>query len=249
MSLNRTLWLFTTIVAALWMAAAGYFIFFVAPDEATMHEIQRIFYIHVASAWTAGIAYFVVALAGALYLIKRNPRYDWAALSAGEAGFAFTTVVLITGPIWAKPVWGIWWTWDPRLTWTFVLWLMYAAYLLLGTLVDDKQRRATLRSVYGIFAFVNVPLVWETIRWWRGQHPSPVIGGGPGAKLDLTMKAVVFFTWGATLVLFAVLTRERYRLEVLRGQTDELRQQVEDSASAAGSEGRGFSPAVRGSTV
>ena len=233
MSLNRTLWLVATLFAALWMAAAGYAIFFVAPDESTMHAIQRIFYIHVTSAWTAGIAYFVVALGGALYLIKRNPRYDWAALSAGEVGFAFTTVVLITGPIWAKPIWGIWWTWDPRLTWTFVLWLMYAAYLLLGTLVDDKQRRATLRSVYGIFAFVNVPLVWETIRWWRGQHPSPVIGGGPDAKLDPTMWSVLMFTWGAMLLLFAVLTRQRYRLEVLRGELDALRQEAEDSAAAA----------------
>ena len=240
MSLNRTLWLVATLFAALWMAAAGYAIFFVAPDESTMHAIQRIFYIHVTSAWTAGIAYFVVALGGALYLIKRNPRYDWAALSAGEVGFAFTTVVLITGPIWAKPIWGIWWTWDPRLTWTFVLWLMYAAYLLLGTLVDDKQRRATLRSVYGIFAFVNVPLVWETIRWWRGQHPSPVIGGGPDAKLDPTMWSVLMFTWGATLLLFAVLTRQRYRLEVLRGELDALRQEAEDSAAspAASASGR-----------
>ena len=234
MSPSRTIWLAVTLVAALWMAAAGYAIFFIAPDESTMHAIQRIFYIHVGSAWTAGIAYFVVAVAGALYLAKRDPRYDWAALSAGEAGFAFTTVVLVTGPIWAKPIWGIWWTWDPRLTWTFVLWLMYAAYLLLGTLVDDKQRRATLRSVYGIFAFVNVPLVWETIRWWRGQHPSPVIGGNdPKSGLDPTMRAVLFFTWGATAALFAVLTRSRYRLEAIRGEAEELRQQIEDSTLSA----------------
>jgi len=233
MTPTRIFWLAAKIVAALWMAAAGYAIFFIAPDERTMHEIQRIFYMHVASAWTAGVAFFVVALAGALYLIKRDPRYDWAAISAAESGLAFTTVVLVTGPIWAKPIWGIWWTWDPRLTWTFVLWLMYIAYLLIGTLVEDRNRHGVLRAVYGLFAFINVPIVWFSIRWWRGQHPSPVVAGAePGSRLDPTMWAVLFFTWGATLALFAVLMRGRYRLEAIRGATEELRQQAEDSAPA-----------------
>jgi len=234
MPTNRIFWPAARIVAALWMAAAGYAIFFVAPDESTMHEIQRIFYIHVASAWTAGVAFFAVALSGALYLIKRDARYDWAGIAASETGFVFTTVVLVTGPIWAKPIWGIWWTWDPRLTSTFVLWLMYAAYLLLGTLVDDPQRRPILRGIYGIFAFVNVPLVFMTIRWWRGQHPSPVIAGAdPKSGLDPAMRAILFFTWGATLALFAVLMRDRYRLEAIRGATDDLRQQFDDSSQAA----------------
>jgi heme exporter protein C len=236
MSPNRIIWLVIKLVAALWMAAAGYAIFFIAPDEATMHEIQRIFYMHVASAWTAGVAFFVVAVAGVLYLIKRDPRYDWAGIAAAETALAFTTVVLVTGPIWARPIWGIWWTWDPRLTSTFVLWLMYIAYLLIRTLVDDKQRRAVLCAVYGIFAFADVPLVFMTIRWWRGQHPSPVIAGAqPGSGLDPTMRAVLFFTWGATLALFTVLMRSRYRLESIRGATEELRQQAEDSVVAPAS--------------
>jgi len=235
MTPSRIFWLAMKIVAALWMAAAGYAIFFIAPDEATMHEVQRIFYMHVASAWTAGIAFFVVALAGVLYLIKRDPRYDWAGIAAAETALAFTSVVLVTGPIWAKPIWGIWWTWDPRLTSTFVLWLMYIAYLLIRTLVDDKQRRAVLCAVYGIFAFADVPLVFMTIRWWRGQHPSPVIAGAQsGSGLDPTMKAVLFFTWGATTALFAVLMRERYRLEAIRGAVEELRQQAEDVAPSDG---------------
>jgi heme exporter protein C len=233
MSPSRIFWMIATAVAALWMAAAGYAIFFIAPDESTMHAIQRIFYIHVSSAWTAGVAFFVVALAGALYLIKREPRYDWAGIAAAETALAFTTVVLITGPIWAKPIWGIWWTWDPRLTSTFVLWLMYIAYLLIRTLVEDHERRAVLCAVYGIFAFLDVPLVFMSIRWWRGQHPSPVIAGAqPGSGLDPTMRAVLFFTWGATLVLYAVLMRQRYRLEVLRAETEQLRQEAEDTAPA-----------------
>jgi len=236
MSPNRILWLVVKLVAALWMAAAGYVIFFIAPDESTMHAIQRIFYIHVSSAWTAGVGFFCVAVAGVLYLIKREPRYDWAGIAAAETSLAFTTVVLVTGPIWAKPIWGIWWTWDPRLTSTFVTWLMYVAYLLIRTLVDDKQRRAVLCAVYGIFAFVDVPLVFMTIRWWRGQHPSPVLAGAqPGSGLDPTMKGVLFFTWGATLVLFAVLMRARFRLEAIRGETEELRQQVEDLPGAPAS--------------
>ena len=229
MSQNRILWLVVKLVAALWMAAAGYAIFFIAPDESTMHAIQRIFYIHVGSAWTAGVGFFIVALAGVLYLVHREPRYDWAGIAAAETSLAFTTVVLVTGPVWAKPIWGIWWTWDPRLTSTFVTWLMYVAYLLIRTLVDDKQRRAVLCAVYGIFAFADVPLVFMTIRWWRGQHPSPVLAGAqPGAGLDATMRAVLFFTWGATLCLFAVLMRARFRLEAIRGETEELRQQAED---------------------
>ena len=233
MSPARIFWLALKIVAALWMAAAGYAIFFIAPDEATMHAIQRIFYIHVGSGWTAGVAFLVVAVAGGLYLFKRDPRFDWAGVAAAETGLAFTTVLIVTGPIWAKPIWGIWWTWDARLTSTFVTWLMYIAYLLIRTLVDDKQRRAVLCAVYGIFAFVDVPIVFMTIRWWRGQHPSAVIAGAqPGSGLDFTMRAVLFFTWGATTALFVVLMRARYRLEAIRCATEELRQQAEDSVVA-----------------
>jgi len=228
MSPNRLLWLGAKLLAALWMAAAAYAIFFVAPDESTMHNIQRIFYIHVASAWTAGVAYFIVALAGVLYLVRRRPQHEWLGVAAAETGLAFTTIVLVTGPIWAHPVWGIWWTWDPRLTSTFVLWLMYIAYLLIRNLVEDPQRRAVVSAAYGIFAFADVPVVYMAIRWWRGQHPAPVIGGGSGSGLDPTMKAVLFFTWGATLALFTVLAHQRYRLEAVRFETELLRQEAEE---------------------
>ena len=232
MPANRILWLVVKLAAALAMAADGYAIFFIAPDEQTMHEIQRIFYIHVASAWTAGVAFLVVALAGVLYLVKRQPRYDWLGVAAAETGVAFTTIVLVTGPIWAKPVWGIWWTWDPRLTSTFVLWLMYIAYLLLRSLVEDPQRRSVVCAVYGIFAFADVPLVWMSIRWWRTQHPQPVIGGGQGSGLDPTMWKVLLFTWAAVSLLFALMVRQRYRLEAVRHETEVLRQELEDRREA-----------------
>jgi heme exporter protein C len=232
MTPHRTLWLVVKLAAAAAMAAAGYAIFFLAPDEQTMHDIQRIFYIHVASAWTAGVAFLLVAIAGVLYLVKRQPRFDWLGVAAAEAGVAFTTVVLVTGPIWAKPIWGIWWTWDARLTLTFVLWLMYIAYLLLRSLVEDPQRRAVLCAVYGIFAFADVPLVWMSIRWWRTQHPQPVIGGGEGSGLDPTMWKVLLFTWAAVSLLFALMTRQRFRLEAARYETEVLRQELEDRKEA-----------------
>ena len=232
MTPNRILWLAVKLAAAVAMAAAGYAIFFIAPDEQTMHEIQRIFYIHVASAWTAGVAFLIVALAGVLYLVKRQPRFDWLGIAAAETGVAFTSVVLITGPIWAKPIWGIWWTWDARLTLTFVLWLMYIAYLLLRSLIEDPQRRSVLCAVYGIFAFADVPLVYMSIRWWRTQHPQPVIGGGQGSGLDPTMWKVLLFTWAAVSLLFALMIRQRYRLESARYQTEVLRQELEDRKEA-----------------
>jgi len=232
MTPNRILWLVVKLAAALAMAAAGYAIFFIAPDEQTMHAIQRIFYIHVASAWTAGVAFLVVALAGVLYLVKRQPRFDWLGVAAAETGVTFTSIVLITGPIWAKPIWGIWWTWDARLTLTFVLWLMYIAYLLLRSLVEDPQRRSVVCAVYGIFAFADVPLVYFSIQWWRTQHPQPVIGGGQGSGLDPTMWRVLLFTWAAVSLLFALMVRQRYRLEAARHETEVLRQELEDRKEA-----------------
>jgi heme exporter protein C len=162
-----------------------------------------------------------------LYVWKRDQNYDWLAVSGAEVGLAFTTVVLITGPIWAHPVWGIWWTWDARLTSTFVLWLLYVSYLLLRTLVEEPDRRALLSSLFGIFAFIDVPLVFGAIRWWRTQHPQPVIAGGQGSGLEPTMKAVFFFSAFAMHVFMAFLVTERYALEKMQTETDFLAREVE----------------------
>jgi heme exporter protein C len=215
--------LFGLGLTAVLLAAAGYAIFFLVPEERTMHAIQRIFYFHVTSAWTAFVAFFIVCIAGIRYLMRRRPQDDWLAISAAEVGLAFTSVVLVTGPIWAKPVWGIWWTWDARLTSTFVLWLLFLAYLVLRTLVDDPERRAVVSAVYGIFAFLDVPLVYMSIRWWRTQHPQPVIAGGANSGLNPQMRAVLFFSWLALLALMALVIHQRYRLEALRHNISELR--------------------------
>jgi heme exporter protein C len=214
-------------IAILLVIAAAYAAFFIAPEERTMGLIQRIFYFHVSSAWSGFTAFFLCFLGNLLYVWKRDQKYDWLAVSGAEVGLAFTTVVLITGPIWAHPVWGIWWTWDARLTSTFVLWLLYVSYLLLRTLVDEPDRRALLSSLFGIFAFLDVPLVFGAIRWWRTQHPQPVIMGGQGSGLDPTMKAVFFFSALAMHVLMLFLVAERYALEQMQTETEFLTREVE----------------------
>jgi heme exporter protein C len=214
-------------VAILLVIASAYAAFFIAPEERTMGLIQRIFYFHVASAWAGFTAFFLCFLGNLLYVWKRNQKYDWLAVSGAEVGLAFTTVVLITGPIWAHPVWGIWWTWDARLTSTFVLWLLYVSYLLLRTLIDEPDRRALLSSLFGIFAFLDVPLVFGAIRWWRTQHPQPVIAGGEGSGLEHTMKLVFFFSAFAMHVFMAFLVAERYALEKMQTETEFLAREVE----------------------
>jgi heme exporter protein C len=209
------------------VGAAAYASFFIAPEEKTMHVLQRIFYFHAAAAWAGMTAFFVCFVANLLYVWRREERWDALGISSAEVGLAFITVVLITGPIWAKPAWGIYWTWDARLTSTFVLWLLYISYLLLRTLIEEPDRRALLSALFGIFAFIDVPIVFGAIRWWRTQHPAPVIMGGPGSYLDPTMKKVFFFSVLAMHALMVFLIAERYRLEKLRTDIEVVRREAE----------------------
>jgi heme exporter protein C len=217
------------VVLAL-MGAAAYVSFFVAPTEKTMGVLQRIFYFHAASAWAGMTAFFVCFASNLMYVWRRQAKWDWLGVSSAEVGLAFITVVLITGPIWAKPAWGIYWTWDARLTSTFVLWLLYAAYLVLRTMIEEPDRRALLSALFGVFAFLDVPLVYGSIRWWRTQHPAPVIMGGPGSGLDPTMRAVFFFSVLAVHTLMVFLIVERYGLEKLRTDVELIRREAEVAA-------------------
>jgi heme exporter protein C len=215
-----------TAVVAL-MIAAAYASFFIAPEEKTMHVLQRIFYFHAATAWAGEMAFGVCFFANLLYVWRRKEQWDWLGVSAAEVGLAFITVVLITGPIWAKPAWGIYWTWDARLTSTFVLWLLYISYLILRTMIEEPDRRALLSALFGIFAFIDVPIVFGAIRWWRTQHPAPVIMGGSGSGLEPTMAKVFFFSVFALHALMAFLIWERYRLEKLRAEFEVIRREAE----------------------
>ncbi|HEX3375533.1 MAG TPA: cytochrome c biogenesis protein CcsA [Candidatus Acidoferrales bacterium] len=203
------------------LAAASYGALIWAPTENTMGIVQRIFYFHVASAWSGFISFFLVFIGSVAYLRTRAPKWDWLSVASAEVGVAFFTVVLVTGPIWAKPVWGIWWTWDARLTSSFLLWVLFVSYLVLRTLVEEPERRALVSAVFGIFAALDIPLVYFSIWWFRTQHPQPVIGDG--GKLDARMGWVLLLCWAATLGVMVVLIRLRYRLEALRSEVDALR--------------------------
>ena len=213
------------------LIGAFYYSFLVAPIESSMamvEPVQRIFYIHLPSAFISFLSFFVVFIASLGYLITRRVAWDWVAVSAAEVGVVFCSAVLITGPLWAKPVWGIWWTWDARLTTTLILFLIYVGYLMLRLYIPEAQRRALLASVVGILGFVDVPIVYMANRWWRTQHPQPVIAGGEESGLDPRM------WWGVLgvfvgLALFAgLLMRQRYRLESMRSELIELERSARD---------------------
>jgi len=223
--MNRGFAIFGVITLAL-LSYALYQGMYVAPREATMGEIQRIFYYHVPSAWTSFLCFFANFIASVVYLVRRNLKTDAFALAAAEVGVVFCTVVLVTGPLWAKPVWGIWWTWDARLTTTLVLWLIYLSYLVLRRYSSGHQT-PTLAAALAIFGFVDVPIVYMSIRWWRTQHPQPVILGGPGSGLDPRMRISYLLVWAAFTGLLVLLLNGRYKLEAMRASVEELRREAE----------------------
>jgi heme exporter protein C len=207
-------------------------IFLYAPQEVTMGEAQRIFYVHFPSGIIAIIAYTIVALASAAYLWKRSQSADDFAYAAAEVGFIFCSCVLVTGPLWGKPAWGIWWTWDARLTSTFVLWLLFIAYLMLRSFLINPGQASTLGAVVGIIGGVDALIDYMAIRWWRTQHPQPVIGGGPDSGLDPRIWRAVFVALGAFLCLFFYLVRQRIRLAQMRRDLTQLRRQAELESGA-----------------
>jgi ABC-type transport system involved in cytochrome c biogenesis permease subunit len=159
-------------LTALLMGAAGYAALYIAPTERSMGQIQRIFYMHMPSGINAFMAFFIAFIANIFYLAKRSPKADRLAVSAAEVGLALITVMLVTGPIWAKPVWGVWWVWDARLTSTFVLWVMYVSYLLLRGLIDDPERKATVSAVYAMVSHAapGAGSFWRTEFGPRSAH-------------------------------------------------------------------------------
>ncbi len=231
---GRTL---TTVVVALLIFAAGYAALFIAPEERTMHAIQRIFYMHVA-AWVAMyVAFTTVFYANVRYLVSHNRKWDALGVSAAEVGVLCCSIGLTTGPLWAKPVWGIWWTWDARLTSTFVLWLLYVSYLILRGLLEDPEKKATLSAVFGIFASLDMPLVYVSNRLWRTQHPQPVILGGSGSGLQTTMLYTLFLCMIAVTAVMVIVLLDRYKLELMRNELAELRFAADRRPSTAGGQG------------
>ena len=196
-------------------------VFFYAPREATMGEVQRIFYFHVASAWVGFFGFFVTFVGGVGYLATDNRRWDMLALSSAEVGLVFISMTLVTGMLWAKPAWGTYWTWEPRLTISAVQWLLYVAYVMLRGSVLSPEREARFAAVYGIAAFVTVPLSWFAIRWWRTIHPQVISSEGMAIAPKM-LHALLVSILAVTLV-YVTLLRQRIALERARDRLSALR--------------------------
>ena len=208
-----------TGAVALMLLAAGA-IFLYAPSDALQGPEQRIFYLHVSSAIAAFACFAVVLIGGILYLRNESLTADRLARSGALVGVVFTTVTLVMGMLWARPVWNTWWTWDARLTSTLVLWIIYAGYLLVRQLAEPGRQAARIGAVVGIFGFVDVPVVHFSVTWWRTQHPGPIVVRD---ALPPEMLATFLFTMACTIVLAAVMIAIRYRIETLAdGQVAEV---------------------------
>jgi heme exporter protein C len=208
---------YAAIVVAL-MVWAFYQAIYVAPNDAMQGELFRIIYYHVPSASVAFL-FFAISLAGSIGFLafRRNHANraqisDAWALAGAEVGVVFCTVVLVTGPIWGRRAWGIWWTWDARLTTTLVLWLIYVSYLLLRRFVAGPQMQ-TLAAVLGIFGALDVPIVYMSNRWWRTQHPAPVFFGDSDAGMDPSMVTALLWNMVAWLAWGILILVLRYRVE------------------------------------
>ncbi|CAN5698559.1 N/A [soil metagenome] len=219
------------ILFAFWM------IFFYVPTERTMGIVQRIFYVHVPSAWVAFMAFGIVALCSVGYLWLRDERLDAIAVSAAELGTVFTTAVLLTGPLWGKIAWGTWWTWEPRLTLTLLLWFIYIGYFMLRGAAENPERGKRFAAVLGIVGAFNIPLIHVSVNWFRSLHPQPVIlrPEGPQADPEIVQTLLVSLL-GFTLLFFSLLLY-RYALERLRARVELLEVRRERPRPVLTSEG------------
>ncbi len=202
------------------MLLSLYTIFIYAPIEKVMGVVQKIFYFHLPLALLSFLAFFIVFIASLIYLYTRQVRWDILAHSSAEVGVVFCSLVLITGSIWARPIWNVWWTWDPRLTTVLILWLMYIAYLMLRKLLTPGSQMLNIASVFGIISFINVPITFFAIRMWRTIHP--VVVDTKGVHISSPMLNTLLISMGAFCLFFFLLLRLRVRLENSQQKYQEL---------------------------
>lgn len=225
------------LLAALALVGTFWMIFFYAPTEREMGVVQRIFYVHVPSAWVAFMAFGIVALCSLGYLWLRDERLDAISVSAAELGLAFTTIVLVTGPLWGKIAWGAWWVWDARLTLTLLLWFIYVGYFILRGATESPERGKRFAAILGIVGAVDIPLIHMSVKWFRSQHPQPVIMNpdGPTAAPEIVQTLLVSLL--AFTLLFFSLLLARYAAERLQARVDALRLAAARRPGAPASEG------------
>lgn len=202
------------ILAFISIIISLYTSFLYAPTEIIMGEIQRIFYFHMGTVWVATIAFTIVFISSIMFLRTGKRKWDILSLSCAEIGVVFITLTIITGSIWAKPVWGTWWTWDPQLTTTFILWILYIVYLIIRSVASDNMKQARFAAVFSIIAYIDLPLVYISARIKRGI--SPVVFGPGGGGVEREMMITLLITMVACTLFFIILLRERIKLEQLR---------------------------------
>jgi heme exporter protein C len=198
-----------------------YAIFLYAPIEKTMGVVQKIFYFHLPLAMLTFLAFFIVFVASIVYLYRKKGVWDRLAYSSAEVGIVFCTLVLITGSIWGRPTWNVWWTWDPRLTTVMILWCMYVAYLMLRKMLNPGSQMLNIVSVFGIISFINVPITFLAIRMWRTIHP--VVIDSEGIHISTPMLHTLLINFAAFVLLFVLLLRIRFRIET----SDQMYQELE----------------------
>jgi heme exporter protein C len=226
MRLNTRLVLALNWLSAGSLIAALVLVFLYAPTEAAMGDVQRIFYFHVPSAWVGFLAFFVTLVAGVSYLRSRQRHWDLLGASSAEIGLVFTAMAVITGSLWAKPTWNAWWPWaqEPRLVLVTILLLVYLAYFVLRSFVDEEEQRARFAAVYGILAFASVPFTFLSVRVWQRLHP--VVFGQRGASLSPRMLSVFMFCLFAFTVLYLALLALRFRMASLSDQLGDLKRRL-----------------------
>jgi len=218
-------------VTALLFGVAVVMVFFYAPVEAVMGLVQKVFYFHVAAGWTGMLGFLVAAISGIVYLKNHDPRWDIAGLAGVEIGIVFMLINIISGSIWARPIWNTWWTWDPRLTTATVMELIYAAYLMLRQGIEEPERRGRFGAVYAIIGFISVPLTFLSIRIFRTIHPVVIGNSDPTAQGSFDMTARMAQTFAVSLLaysfVFADLLWHRIRLGRLADHVEQLKFQKE----------------------
>ena len=215
-------------LTGLGLLAAIFAIFIYAPTERTEGVIQRIMYFHVPSAWLSFFAFFIVFICSILFLWKKDREWDIYAHASAEIGVIFCSLVLITGPIWARPIWGAWWVWDARLTSTLILWIIYVAYLMLRSQSDAGSMRARYSAVLGIVGFLNIPFIHFSVLWWRTFHPQPKVisSEGFGKGMETGMLATLGVSLFAFTLLYFLLMGLRVRQEKLKDEIDKLKRET-----------------------
>jgi heme exporter protein C len=218
------------VVTVIMLVIATWMVFFYAPMESVMGNVQRVFYFHVAAGWVGMLSFLVAAIVGVIYLVTSKRKWDLAGLAAVEIGMVFAFVNVVTGAIWARPIWNTWWTWDPRLTTATIMLLIYAAYLMLRQGIDDPDRRARFGAVYAIIGFLSVPLTFFSARLFRTIHPVVIGTNQPGAEGAFDMTPLMLQTFMFSLLTFTIifidLLWHRIRLGRLADKVEQLKLKV-----------------------